>query len=105
MDPSSSTAGDETIGPPVANDQAMAGLRAGMRYGERPRCRGPKRNMVRAGSVSVGGKAWARGADPLGGFPPGKRLPEAAFPHTHLPRSQTRSSLQSLSEPQVVGSR
>src|SRR5215813_9862287 len=54
-DPSPARAGDDTIGPPVANVHQIAGLTAGSTNGERPRWVGPNRNMPCAGSIAYWG--------------------------------------------------
>ena len=54
-EPSAATAGDDTIGPPVANVHQTAGLTAGSTNGERPRWVGPKRNIAWAGSIAYCG--------------------------------------------------
>src|SRR5215470_6301708 len=56
-EPSPATAGDDTIGPPVANVHQTAGLSAGSTNGERPRWVGPKRNIACAGSTAYCGSA------------------------------------------------
>src|SRR3954449_2025380 len=70
-EPSSSSAGEDVMGPPVRNVQATWGFLGGITYGERPRCSGPNRNMVRAGST-VGP---ASAASTCGGGVAGTELP------------------------------
>src|SRR3982751_4477984 len=53
--PSPASAGDDTIGPTVANVHHTAGFAAGSRKGERPRWVGPKRNIACAGSTAYWG--------------------------------------------------
>ena len=53
-------AGDDTIGPPVANVHQTAGLTAGSTNGERPRWVGPKRNIAWAGSIAYCGSGHGR---------------------------------------------
>src|SRR3954470_18641814 len=104
-EPSSSSAGDEVIGPPVRNVQATWGFLGGITYGERPRCSGPNRNIVRAGSTA----GLASAASTWGGGAVGTGLPVTSGPwggvgHAQCPCSHTRACLQSLSEAQFVGS-
>src|SRR5215471_9544952 len=54
-DPSAATAGDDTIGPPVANVHQTVGLTAGSTNGERPRWVGPNLNIACAGSSAYCG--------------------------------------------------
>ena len=63
-EPSAATAGDDTIGPPVANVHQTAGFTAGSTNGERPRWVGPKRNIACAGSIAYCGKRHRRSAQP-----------------------------------------
>src|SRR6185295_15392608 len=99
MDPSPATAGDETIGPPVANVHQTAGLTAGKTKGERPRWLGPKRNIACAGSIAYCG----RGTD--GDSPPAATEGRVVSPgQTQRPASQSRLSLQSVSDAHCLGS-
>src|SRR5438477_2096725 len=64
-EPSSSSAGDDVIGPPVGKVQATCGFLEGITYGERPRCSGPNRNIARAGSTveaASAARTWGGGA-------------------------------------------
>src|SRR3954471_3734472 len=92
-DPSPGSAGEETIGPPVANVHQTAGLTAGSTKGERPRWVGPKRNIALAGSSAYWGNGTAGPPSP-----PAITDGRLASPgHTQRPASQRRLSLQSLS--------
>src|SRR4029079_6526159 len=93
-DPSDATAGDETIGAPVMNTHWIDGFVAGSAKGDRPRCVGPTRNIAWAGSIAYCGS----GTDgpPR---PPTWTDGRAVSPgHTQRPASQSRFSLQSLSD-------
>src|SRR5688572_1830639 len=91
-EPSDASAGDDTIGPLVANVHQIAGLAAGSTNGERPRCVGPNRNIASAGSIAYCGSGTA---GPKPGAPTDGRLASAG--HTQRPASHRRFSLQSLS--------
>src|SRR4051794_3469915 len=54
-EPSTATAGDDTIGPPVTKVHQTAGLTAGSTNGDRPRWVGPNRNIAWAGSIAYCG--------------------------------------------------
>src|SRR4051794_15175241 len=87
-EPSPASAGEETMGPPVANVHQTAGLTAGSTNGDRPRWVGPKRNIPCAGSTAYCGS----GTD--GPRPDAATDGRAVSPgHTHRPASHRRFSL------------
>src|SRR5438477_8302501 len=99
-EPSAATAGDDTIGPPVANVHQTAGLAGGSTNGDRPRWVGPNRNIACAASTAYCGS----GTDgPVS--PPAATDGRVASPgQTQRPASHRRLSLQSLSAAHGVGS-
>src|SRR5262252_281928 len=98
--PSAASAGDDTIGPPVANVHQTAGLVGGSRNGERPRWVGPKRNIACAGSSAYWGSGTCGPVSPCA-ITDGR---VASPGQTHRPASHRRLSLQSLSAAHGVGS-
>ena len=98
--PSPASAGDDTIGPPVAKVHHTAGFAAGSRNGDRPRWVGPKRNIDWAGSTAY----WGSGTDgpPSPGAVTDGRV--ASPGQTQRPASHSRFILQSLSAAQGVAS-
>src|SRR5262245_15759770 len=99
-DPSAATAGDDTMGPPVANVHQTAGLTAGNTNGERPRWVGPNRNIACAASIAYCGRGTDGPVSPCA--PTEGRVVSPG--QTQRPASQRRLSLQSLSAAQGVGS-
>src|SRR5262245_46554767 len=82
-EPSPATAGDDTIGPPVANVHQIAGLTAGNTNGERPRWVDPKRNIAWAASTAYCGSG--SDGDSPGAITDGR---VASPGQTHRPASQ-----------------
>src|SRR5262245_17818389 len=99
-EPSEATAGDDTIGAPVANVHQTDGFVAGSTKGERPRCVGPKRNIAWAGSSAYCGSGTDGPVRP----PACTEGREVSPGHTQRPASHRRFILQSLSEAQGAGS-
>jgi hypothetical protein len=99
-EPSAATAGDDTMGADAVKVHEIAGFTAGSTKGERPRWVAPRRNIAWAGSIAYCGSGNA-GAP---GTAPAAMARVASTGHRQRPASQSRLSLQSLSDAQGDGS-
>ena len=88
---------DDVMGPAVSKVQWISGRWVGSRQVERPRCWGSKRNMACAGGPT------GRGATLTAAGGAAQETETSSLGQTHWPASQTRASLQSLSDPQPGG--